>query len=197
MKTGVQVCAMLLILSMLFSLKGCNQEALNGIVDRAVEQLASLEPAAEQLEATTASVPTAPASEPSYTALALESAEPPHTPEHTHSWYAVYSSVPHDAVTEEAWVVDQSAYDEPVYQPMICCRCGATFGSWDAYVAHSDSYIDTPDWSNHSSCSSGEAIVGYEHHDENGHWETRLVQDAYEEQVIAYYECACGERRSA
>lgn len=196
MKIGVQVCAILLMLSMLFSLKGCNQEALNGIVDRAVEQLASLEPAAEQHE-TTAPVPAAPASEPSYTAPVPESTEPLDTPEHTHTWYAVYSTVHHDAVTEEAWVVDQSAYDEPVYQPMIFCRCGATFGSWDAYVAHSDSYIDTSDWSNHSSCSSGEAIVGYEHHDETGHYETRLVQDAYEEQVIAYYECACGERRPA
>ena len=33
---------------------------------------------------------------------------------HVHSWSPVYQTVHHDAVTEEVWVVDQEAWDEPL-----------------------------------------------------------------------------------
>ncbi len=48
----------------------------------------------------------------------------PDTPSHEHYWEPVYENVHHDAVTEQVWVVDKAAWDEPVYGYVdICLQC--------------------------------------------------------------------------
>lgn len=140
-------------------------------------------------------VPTAPESDtvPRETAASVATTEPLHV----HSWQPVYLTVHHDAVTEEVWVVDRGAYDQPIYAPMVRCRCGAMFESFAAYQDHARSYFDTSEESNHSSHNAGDFVVGYEHYDEIGHWETRTIQPAYDEQAIDHYTCSCGEIKEA
>ena len=101
-------------------------------------------------------------------------------------------------------VVDQPAWDETVEKtewqevPVCKCRCGAIFYSDAEWVAHSMQYEDDED-DNHYSYTSTyieeEVVVGTEtiHHDEVGHYETRTVTEAYDEEVVVGQKCSeCG-----
>lgn len=108
---------------------------------------------------------------------------------HTHSWVQQYTTVYHEEVghSEQVWVVDAQAWDEPVYEwRTICNGCGADITNEDA-VLHSsicrasyrDDYIQ----------------VGTTHHDEVGHYESKWVVDsqAWTETVPNGYSCSgCG-----
>ena len=88
-----------------------------------------------------------------------------------------YETVHHDAVTEQVWVVDTPASEKRVYE----CYCGQRFSSYDEYVAHSDYYcIGTSEEIFKQHC-------GYWFWDEDipeqGHYETKVIQAAYDEQV--------------
>lgn len=108
---------------------------------------------------------------------------------HTHSWVQQYTTVYHEEVghSEQVWVVDAQAWDEPVYKAhYICNKCGADLGRGDP-TAHS------------IECRSGyhtESVqVGTTHHDEVGHYESKWVVDsqAWTETVPNGYSCSgCG-----
>ena len=108
---------------------------------------------------------------------------------HTHSWVQQYTTVYHEEVghSEQVWVVDAQAWDEPVYEGhYICNKCGADLGTGDP-TAHS------------IECRSGyhteNVQVGTTHHDEVGHYESKWVVDsqAWTETVPNGYSCSgCG-----
>ena len=106
---------------------------------------------------------------------------------HTHSWVQQYTTVYHEEVghSEQVWVVDAQAWDEPVYEGhYICNKCGADLGTGDP-TAHS------------IECRSGyhteNVQVGTTHHDEVGHYESKWVVDsqAWTETVPNGYSCSC------
>ena len=108
---------------------------------------------------------------------------------HTHSWVQQYTTVYHEEVghSEQVWVVDAQAWDEPVYEGhYICNKCSADLGTGDP-TAHS------------IECRSGyhteNVQVGTTHHDEVGHYESKWVVDsqAWTETVPNGYSCSgCG-----
>lgn len=115
-------------------------------------------------------------------------------PAHTHSWEPVYKTVHHDEVTEKRWVVDQAAWDEPIYEYRnVCNACGASFtGNADVVCDHIELEHDGG-----ASYTNQPFEIGTKHHDEVGHYETVVVTAAWDEQVITGYKCSCGETKGA
>ena len=129
-------------------------------------------------------------------ALTAKPADPTPAP-HTHSWVEVTKTVHHDAVTEEVWVVDTPAtpgWTEKVEHADVKCRCGATFSSGSAFLAHQNSFSPEEMFENHGGCSGASWYedVWHEGTPEKGHTETRVVKNAYDEVVVTCYKCACG-----
>ena len=133
----------------------------------------------------------------------------PNTPSHEHNWEPVYDYIPHEEVKEKVWVVDKAAWDEPVYTKFyICLLCEhgecdycienginkTEFSSYDELDNHLYNCIV-----NGGSCSNSttrKKITGYTHHDEEGHYETVTVSEAYVEQKLVGYKCSsCGETK--
>lgn len=113
--------------------------------------------------------------------------------QHTHTWVAQTTTVHHDAVTEQVWVQDSAAWDEPVYESHNFCNgCGQDFGSGvsDAFAIHL------------LSCGSGSyhaerVQTGTVHHEATGHYETKTITAAWEEPVTTGYVCSeCGTTKS-
>lgn len=124
---------------------------------------------------------------------AIPATSPAPTPAHTHVWVEVTEIVHHEAVTEEIKVVDQPAteghYEGGSY-PVVVCRCGAEFTTAEAYYAHAEELGQghggfTESWRNDQVWVEGTPEVS--------HYETRVVRDAWDEEVITGYVCAsCG-----
>ena len=143
----------------------------------------------------TAAPTPAPTARPTPTSSPAPQPTPTPTP-HVHNWQPVYRTVHHDAVTEEQWIVDDEAWDEAVYTLGLRCKCGAWFYTADEYAAHRDQYDPlSPERANHSSCSTDYQQTDTIHHDEIGHWETVVITPAWDEEVLDYYICDCGEKK--
>ncbi|WP_346670680.1 hypothetical protein [Faecalicoccus acidiformans] len=97
-------------------------------------------------------------------------------PSHTHSWQPQYTTVHHDAVYEQKYVVDQAAWSE---ERSICNQCGADITG--NYIAH---FKASP------SCSGYHSEII--NHPEQGHYENVQVSAAWDEQVLTGYKCSCG-----
>ena len=125
-----------------------------------------------------------------------------------HEWVDVTTTVHHDAVTEQVWVVDKEAWDEVKvieeawdeevdtgeYQYQ-CLGCGATFApdAFDDLAYHcaieGSSYWSAPvyEYVHH------DAVTETVHHEEEGHYETQTVTEAYDETVVTGQKCSkCG-----
>ena len=135
----------------------------------------------------------------------------PSTPEHTHTWNPVTTTVHHEAtghytdvVVGTRTVVDKEAWDEPVYEWQYtktrCKGCGQIFDTgdeWDAHATYQEDVLD--DWSHGSYEVIAEKVqVDTIHHEAETHEEDikekRWVEDtaAYDETVITGYTCSCG-----
>ena len=135
----------------------------------------------------------------------------PSTPEHTHTWNPVTTTVHHEAtghytdvVVGTRTVVDKEAWDEPVYEwrayGVRCKGCGQIFDSENEFFTHSDYQADVlDDWGH----GSWEVLFRNEqvdtiHHEAETHEEDikekQWVEDtaAYDETVITGYTCSCG-----
>lgn len=101
---------------------------------------------------------------------------------HTHNYNIPVTTVRHhDAVTQQVWVQDSAAWDEPVYgNRTICTTCGADLTGTD-YAWH-----DCGTW------TVKQVQTGTIHHDATGHYENRVVQNAWDETVTTGYKCSCG-----
>ena len=109
--------------------------------------------------------------------------QPPET-QHTHTWVAQTTTVHHDAVTEQVWVQDSAAWDEDVYETRTICSCGADITN-NVMLHYADGC--TGSYSNQS------IKTGSIHHDATGHYETKVIQQAYDETITTGYVCSgCG-----
>ncbi len=122
--------------------------------------------------------------------------------EHVHVWVPVYSIMHYEEQTEEQWIVDQEgvpAWDEyVVIAKHFTCECGKDFPTYQDYIDHSDSYLFTEESEDHSSYSYTPEyeLVTHAEIPEVGHYETVVVAEAFDEEVLEYYECECGEKQT-
>lgn len=108
---------------------------------------------------------------------------------HTHNWTdltetvhhpAATHTVHHDAVTEERWVWDGEPWDETIYTPYnICNVCGFREGmDEDTLFDHIEN-----EHGGHASYHYEKVADGTVHHDGSGHYESFMIQEAYDETV--------------
>lgn len=120
---------------------------------------------------------------------------------HTHNWVAQYKTVHHDAIKQTQTVVDQEAYDEPVYSTRTVTKVqfgtytGKYFDSSQEAMEYMKSLgYDTVKGSTGPVQVQEQYQSGTIHHDAVTHQEEVVVQDAYDEQILTGYKCSeCGE----
>lgn len=121
--------------------------------------------------------------------------------QHTHNWVAQTQTIHHDAVYETKYVVDQPAYDEqPDWKDVdgyICDNCHQEMFTLEEAQMH----VQVSAAMGSGKCKSYHAGIvrippgaqNLIHHDEVGHNEQVLVQDAWDETVNNGYKCSiCG-----
>ena len=113
--------------------------------------------------------------------------EPAQEQQHVHSWAPVYRTE-----TSSYEVVDQAAWDEPVYTQQereICNGCGADLTGTDPWD-HIGSQMLAGNYACGGFHTKWETVcTGTTHHDAVTHTETTS------QQVLDHYECSCGARR--
>lgn len=118
-------------------------------------------------------------------------------PSHEHVYrIPVTQKVHHDAVTktETFTVVDQAAYDEPIYEShQVCKVCGKDFGKGENATVKAINHSVETGHSYHSTSVK----VGTKHHDAITHQETKtiVVTPAYDEEKVTGYKCSCGKTK--
>ena len=118
-------------------------------------------------------------------------------PSHEHVYnIPVTQKVHHDAVTktETVTVVDQQAYDEPIYEShQVCKVCGKDFGKGENATVEAINHSVETGHSYHSTSIK----VGTKHHDAITHQETKtiVVTPAYDEEKVTGYRCSCGKTK--
>ena len=118
-------------------------------------------------------------------------------PSHEHVYnIPVTQKVHHDAVTktETFTVVDQAAYDEPIYEShQVCKVCGKDFGKGENAPVKAINHSVETGHSYHSTSVK----VGTKHHDAITHQETKtiVVTPAYDEEKVTGYKCSCGKTK--
>ena len=105
-------------------------------------------------------------------ATTAKPAQPTPTKKTTAAPKGHYETIHHEAVTQQVWVEDSPAGEKKIFQ----CRCGLRLNSFDEYVAHSDALLD--DYNEHCTYE-----FWYEDTPAQGHYETQVIQAAYDEQV--------------
>ena len=125
---------------------------------------------------------------------------------HTHDWQPVYKTIHHDAVSETQTVIDQEAYDEPIYSVNRYFVTSSMFvtdpngnclysGPDDECPDEISNLLNLEGYHGMSSLIVEEERYqsGTIHHDAITHEEQVVVQDAYDEQVVSGYICSCGQ----
>ena len=84
-----------------------------------------------------------------------------------------YETIHHEAVTQQVWVEDSPAGEKTIFQ----CRCGLRLNSFEEYVAHDGDALDKGDDTHYS------YEFWYEEVPAQGHYETQVIQAAYDELV--------------
>ena len=106
------------------------------------------------------------------------------------TWHeAEYKTVHHDAVTEQRYVVDEEAYtyEEPEYEEKwvtICNDCGADITNDDPVRHCAYEGINGGKGSYHNEPRKVQVGTKTVEVPEKGHYETVVVQEAYDEQVL-------------
>ncbi len=109
--------------------------------------------------------------------------------DHVHRWQPVYTTVHHEAETMERWVEDVPATSTIVHHDgyYACNVCDFTTPNGGTIDMHSfetgHSYRRVTSW-DETVWSGGE-----------GHMETYVLREAYDEEVVAYYGCSCGAKK--
>lgn len=96
--------------------------------------------------------------------------------------------------TETFAVVDQEAYDEPIYEShQVCKVCGKDFGKGENATVEAINHSVETGHSYHSTSVK----VGTKHHDAITHQEikTIVVTPAYDEEKVTGYKCSCGKTK--
>ncbi len=115
-------------------------------------------------------------------------------PAHVHEWVPVKTTVHFDAVVEEVKVVDvpgtEGHFEGGSYEVMVC-RCGEAFTSYDCWLthAHAGGSEQHGGFTTDVRCDQ----VWVEGTPEIAHYETVIVQPAYDQEIIVGTVCAaCG-----
>ena len=126
---------------------------------------------------------------------------------HIHDWVEQTKTVHHDetghyeeVMTGKKTVVDEEAYDEPVYEiKCVCSACGYEADSTDEIGDHMDSHYDPELGYIDASYSVQEVVTDVIHHPEVSHeepvYEEQWIIDseAWDETVVTGYRCStCG-----
>ena len=126
---------------------------------------------------------------------------------HIHDWVEQTKTVHHDetghyeeVMTGKKTVVDEEAYDEPVYEiKCVCSACGYEADSTDEIGDHMDSHYDPELGYIDASYSVREVVTDVIHHPEVSHeepvYEEQWIIDseAWDETVVTGYRCStCG-----
>ena len=125
---------------------------------------------------------------------------------HIHSWETIQGTVHREAVTEEVWVLDTEAWLEPreTAKAHCACRCGME-GTYDEVKAHIQSYKVA--WGADPNPETEAAMQKHVFdtsnmddwivHEAGGHWDTQVIQEAYDGPGVVGYRCpVCGEERT-
>ena len=118
-------------------------------------------------------------------------------PSHEHVYnIPVTQKVHHDAVTktETVTVVDQAAYDEPIYEShQVCKACNKDFGKGENATVEAINHSVETGHSYHSTSVK----VGTKHHDAITHQETKtiILTPVYDEEKVTGYKCLCGKTK--
>ena len=131
---------------------------------------------------------------------------------HTHHFLEIKKTVHHDSqtkiihhdpqtTTQLITVVDQDAYDEPIYETQyICNKCGYSTKDGGQITDHTLDICD-------SGYHSGKVQIGIQHHDALTHQEEKIIElipaydetivvkEAYDETVVGY-QCYCGKKKN-
>ena len=106
-------------------------------------------------------------------ATTAKPAQPTPTKKTTAAPKGHYETIHHEAVTQQVWVEDSPAGEKTIFQ----CRCGAKFNSFDEWDAHdTQAYLNGDD-------THYRYEFWYEEVPAQGHYETQVIQAAYDEQV--------------
>lgn len=126
---------------------------------------------------------------------------------HIHDWVEQTQTVHHDETghfeevkTGAKTVVDEEAYDEPVYQmKCVCSACGYEADSVEEISGHLDSHYDPQLGYIDAGYSVQEVVTDVIHHPESSHeepvFEEKWIVDseAWDETVVTGYRCStCG-----
>ena len=103
------------------------------------------------------------------TATSSNSQQQASTPAHQHSWSPVYKTVHHDAVTQQITT-----------ETHICNTCGADLGNSDESGAYAHLINN-----NHSSFRNANK------------YETKVITPAWDENIVAFYSCSCGQTKNS
>lgn len=106
-------------------------------------------------------------------ATTVKPAQPTPTKKTTAAPKGHYETIHHEAVTQQVWVEDSPAGEKTIFQ----CRCGLRLNSFEEYVAHDGDALDKGDDTHYS------YEFWYEEVPAQGHYETQVIQAAYDEQV--------------
>ena len=133
--------------------------------------------------------------------------EEEHENSHVHDWVEQTETIHHDETghfeevkTGTRTVVDEEAYEEPVYQmKCVCSACGYEADSVDEIGSHMDSHYDPELGYIDASYSVQEVVTDVIHHPEVSHeepvYEEQWIIDseAWDETVVTGYRCStCG-----
>ena len=115
-------------------------------------------------------------------------------PAHVHEWIPVKTTVHFDAVVEEVKVVDvpgtEGHFEGCSYEVMVC-RCGEAFTSYDGWLthAHAGGSEQHGGFTTDVRCNQ----VWVDGTPEVAHYETVIVQPAYDQEIVVGTVCAtCG-----
>ena len=187
-----------------------NMVSHNSVETAAVqEETEILEEIIEEPTEVAAGTPSQPAqqapSQPAQTPLS-QPAQPSQPSAHEHNWVAVTTTVHHDAVTEEVWVVDvvgQDAYDE-IYHEDEWYVVGYKTGDGKMWATEEEAQahmFTLPVAQRHYSTimdyiPGEQKIIHHEAVPEQGHYETVVAQEAYDEEIVTGYKCSsCGAQK--
>ena len=106
-------------------------------------------------------------------ATTAKPAQPTPTKKTTAAPKGHYETIHHEAVTQQVWVEDSPAGEKTIFQ----CRCGLRLNSFDEYVAHDAAALEKGDDTHYR------YEFWYEEVPAQGHYETQVIQAAYDEQV--------------
>lgn len=109
----------------------------------------------------------------------------PSKPTHTHSWQPQYTTVHHDAVYQQQWVVDVPSRTE---EHIFCSGCGMDFTA----AGWSQIQVDAHGKQHTLNGENGGYYSGAVQIPEQGHYENVQVSAAWDEQVLTGYKCSCG-----